>query len=73
LGREQAFRYVSEIASRCEAAAKESIIPQEIKLKSGRFLRVRSGSHFIFVRDLPDEFHVVRILHERGDAEAAVG
>lgn len=49
------------------------VIPQEIELESGRFLRIRSGSHFIFLREMTDELRVVRILHERQDVETALG
>jgi toxin ParE1/3/4 len=71
-GKEQAVRYASEIAARCSEFADGKIISQEIDLRSGRFLRIRSGSHLIFLRELPGELHVVRILHERPDAEAAL-
>jgi len=72
-GREQAVRYASEIVTQCGALVDGEIVPQEIRLKSGRFLRLRSGSHFIFLRDMPNELQVIRILHERQDAEAALG
>jgi toxin ParE1/3/4 len=71
-GREQADCYATEIAMRCNELADVNIIPQEISLASGRFLRIRSGSHFIFLRDLPDELRVIRILHERRDTKAAL-
>jgi toxin ParE1/3/4 len=47
-GRDQADRYATEIARRCGDLVDGKIVPQEISLKSGRFLRIRSGSHFIF-------------------------
>ena len=72
-GREQAVRYTGEIAARCGELVDGTIVPQEIKLKSGCFLRMRSGSHFIFLRDMPGELRVVRVLHERRDFEAALG
>ena len=72
-GKEQAVHYASKIAARCGDLVDGKIVPQEIRLKSGRFLRIRSGSHFIFLREMPDELRVVRILHERRDAEAALG
>jgi toxin ParE1/3/4 len=72
-GREQADRYTTEIARRCGDLVDGKIVPQEIRLKSGRFLRIRSGSHLIFMRDMPDELRVVRVLHERRDFKAALG
>jgi toxin ParE1/3/4 len=72
-GREQAIQYAAEIAARCEGLVDGTIVPQVITLRSGRFLRIRSGSHLIFLRDMPNELRVVRILHERRDAEAALG
>jgi toxin ParE1/3/4 len=72
-GRDQADRYTTDIAKRCDDLADGKIVPQEIRLKSGRFLRIRSGSHFIFLRDMPDELRVVRVLHERRDVKAALG
>jgi toxin ParE1/3/4 len=71
-GRDQADRYATEIARRCGDLVDGKIVPREIGLKSGRFLRIRSGSHFIFLRDIGDELRVVRILHDRRDAEAAL-
>jgi toxin ParE1/3/4 len=72
-GREQAVQYASEITTRCGALVEGKIVPQKIRLKNGRFLRIRSGSHLIFVREMPDQLQVVRILHERQDIEAALG
>jgi toxin ParE1/3/4 len=71
-GRAQADRYTTEIAARCADLADGKIVPQEISLKSGRYLRIRSGSHFIFLRELPDELRVVRVLHDRQDVRAAL-
>ena len=70
-GREQALRYLSEITARCEALAEGEIIPREVEFESGRFFRIRSGSHFVFLRDMSHELRVVRVLHERENAEAA--
>jgi toxin ParE1/3/4 len=71
-GREQADRYASEMTARCNAIVEGSLVTQEIMLKNGRFLRMRSGSHFILLRELPDRLQVVRVLHERQDFEAAL-
>jgi toxin ParE1/3/4 len=69
-GREQAVRYTSEIVARCNELAEGKIIPLEIELKSGRYFRIRSGSHFIFISERPDQLQVVRILHPRQDIKA---
>lgn len=72
-GREQADRYTTEIARRCDDLLEGKIVPQDIKVKRGRFLRIRSGSHFIFLRDTPDELRVVRVLHVRRNIKKALG
>src|SRR4051812_31231728 len=68
-GRQQAELYASEIAGRCRALIEGRIVPREISLNNGRFLRLRSGSHLIFLSEMPDQLRVVRILHERQDVE----
>jgi toxin ParE1/3/4 len=71
-GREQALRYTSKIVARCNELVEGKTIPLEIELKSGRYFRIRSGSHFIFIIEMPDQLQVVRILHPRQDIEAAL-
>ncbi|HEX8466904.1 MAG TPA: type II toxin-antitoxin system RelE/ParE family toxin [Allosphingosinicella sp.] len=72
-GREQAIRYTTEIIARCGELVEGKIVPQEIELKSGRYFRIRSGSHFIFISEMPDQLQIIRILHQKRDIEAALG
>jgi toxin ParE1/3/4 len=72
-GREQAIHYTSEIIARCGELVEGKIVAQEIELKSGRYFRIRSGSHFIFISEMPDQLQIIRILHQKRDIEAALG
>ncbi|MBU1575072.1 MAG: type II toxin-antitoxin system RelE/ParE family toxin [Alphaproteobacteria bacterium] len=59
---DQADRYTDEVRDACLALAQDR--------KQGRpgYLRLSTGSHVIYYRDRGDRLDVIRVLHNRMDA-----
>ncbi|MBA3448291.1 MAG: type II toxin-antitoxin system RelE/ParE family toxin [Pseudaminobacter sp.] len=63
---DQADRYVLELEASCEALALRKLSGRPADEFRYRYLRLRSGSHYIFYRQHDDGgVDIIRVLHER--------
>lgn len=67
-GLDQADRYTDEIRDACHALADGSKHGSIVNLRPG-YLKCIAGSHVIYFLDQGDQLDVIRILHQRQDAE----
>lgn len=66
-GPDQADRYTDEIRDACLALAHERKLGRLVDVRSG-YLRLSTGSHVIYYLDHGDRLAVIRVLHNRMDA-----
>jgi len=66
-GPDQADRYTDEIRDACLALAHERKQGRSVDVRSG-YLRLSTGSHVIYYRDHGARLVVIRVLHNRMDA-----
>lgn len=67
-GPDQADRYTDEIRDACHALAAGPRHGRQVDVRPG-YLKLSTGSHMIYFRDLGDLLETVRVLHGRRDAE----
>ncbi len=67
-GPDQADRYTDEIQDACRALASGAKRGRPVDVAPG-YLKCPTGSHVVYVRDRGDQLDVIRILHQRQDAE----
>ena len=68
-GVEQAEKYVRELWSTMERAARDPTTSIDIGDVRRKYRKSRAGSHVIFFKVTDDGIDVVRILHQRMDFE----
>lgn len=66
-GPDQADRYTDEIHSACLALANDRRQGRPVDVHPG-YLRLPTGSHVIYYRDRGDRLDIIRVLHNRMDA-----
>jgi len=67
-GPDQADRYTDEIRDACRALASGRKRGRTVDVRPG-YLKLSTGSHVVFFRDLGDRLEIIRVLHSRQDVE----
>lgn len=67
-GPDQADRYTDEIRDACRALAAGRKRGRPVDVAPG-YLKYPTGSHVVYARDRGDKLDIIRILHQRQDAE----
>ena len=68
-GTTQAERYVGEIRDACLSVAKGGKRSQKVDHIRRGYRRLTVGSHFIFYKSSSAGIEIVRVIHQRMDAE----
>ncbi|MCT4334693.1 type II toxin-antitoxin system RelE/ParE family toxin [Paracoccus sp. YLB-12] len=64
----QADRYIDVLHRVCLSLAAGETVGRPVDMRPGT-LKVRAGSHMVYVREGPDTLDVIRVLHQRQDVE----
>ena len=67
-GPDQADRYTDELRDTCLALANDQKRGRAVDIRPG-YLKCTCGEHVIFYRDRGERIEVIRILHQKQDAE----
>lgn len=67
-GPDQADRYTDEIRDACLALAHDRKQGRPVDVRPG-YLRLSTGSHVIYYRNRGNRLDVIRVLHNRMDAD----
>jgi toxin ParE1/3/4 len=68
-GKDQARRYVSDLRHDIEALSRFPLMHPAYESRLGAFRKLSSGEHLIFYRVGETAIDIVRILHNRMDAD----